>query len=121
MRETISKNVDRTRFVECHHPAQTHEFSLACRFPSFANDEALSSELAGYFFLANEEKDTALQYFLHAHEKYHDWGAVAKCNILFEFVQTALVSACVVTESVSPINTNVAIDDKNLRKSKRVL
>ena len=121
LRETIGKNVDRTRFVECHHPGQTHEFSFAFRFPSFTNDEALSSELAGYFFLANEKKDTALQYFLHAHEKYHDWGAVAKCNALFEFVQTALGSACVAKESVSPINTNVAIDDKNLRKSKRVL
>jgi hypothetical protein len=85
------------------------------------NDEALSSELAGYFFLANEKKDMALQYFLRAHEKYYNWGAVAKCNAVFEFVQTALSSACDITESVSSSNTNVAIDDKNLRRSKRVL
>lgn len=80
------------------------------------NDEALSNELAGYFFLANENKVTALQYFQKAHEKYHDWGAYAKCSALFEFVQMALGSACVVTESVSPRNTNIAIDNENLRK-----
>jgi hypothetical protein len=65
-------------------------------------------------------KDIALQYFLRAHEKYHDWGAIAKCNALFDFVQTALGSKCVVTESVSFSTANVAIEDSNLRKSKRV-
>lgn len=108
--------------VECHHPAQTHEFPLACPFPSFANEEALSSELAGYFFLAIEKKDMALRYFLRAHERYHDWGAHGKCNALFEFVHAALGSTCVATESVPSSNANDAIDDhdKYLRKSKTV-
>lgn len=57
---------------------------------SFYHDEALACESAGYFYLELGEKDTAIQYFLQAHEKYHDWGAVAKSNALFEFVQRAL-------------------------------
>ncbi len=96
-------------------------FSLARLFPSFTNDEALSSELAGYFFLAIDKKDTALQYFLRAHEKYYDWGAVAKSNVLIEFVQTEFASTCIATESMSSSNVYEASDDRNLRKSKRVL
>jgi hypothetical protein len=108
--------------MECHFFSDTISScsSLFVFFPSFINDEALSSELAGYFFLAIGRKDTALQYFLRAHEKYHDWGAVAKCNALFEFVQTTLDSALIATEYVPSSNSNEAIDDKNLRKSKRV-
>ena len=56
----------------------------------FINQEALACELAGYFFLEIGEQDTAIQYFLQAHEKYHEWGAVSKCNMLFQFVQRKL-------------------------------
>ncbi|KAL3800898.1 hypothetical protein ACHAW5_002049 [Stephanodiscus triporus] len=56
----------------------------------FINDEALSSELAGYFFLAIDKKHKATEHFLLAHKKYHDWGAVAKCNALFDFVEIAM-------------------------------
>lgn len=72
--------------------AQSNEFLLECLFPSFVNDEAMSSELAGYFFLAIDKKDTALKYFTRAHEKYQVWGAFAKCDALFEFIQTELDS-----------------------------
>ena len=53
----------------------------------FLNDEALACELAGHFCLdALEDNDSALQYFLQAHSKYHEWGAIAKANLLFESV-----------------------------------
>src|SRR5210317_2117160 len=58
-------------------------------FYSFITEEALSSELAGYFFLDINEKDKALEYFMQAHEKYHEWGAIAKSNAVFEFVQAS--------------------------------
>jgi len=56
----------------------------------FINDEALACELAGYFFLETQQKELALQYFLQAHEKYHEWGAVAKSDAIFSFVQSNL-------------------------------
>ena len=33
-----------------------------------------------------------MEFFMKAHEKYHEWGAVAKSNALFEFVTEALGS-----------------------------
>lgn len=57
----------------------------------FINEEALALELAGHFFLEMEIETTAVEYFLQAHEKYHAWGAVAKANALFGFVQRAFV------------------------------
>ncbi|KAL7528135.1 hypothetical protein ACHAXR_007195, partial [Thalassiosira sp. AJA248-18] len=59
----------------------------ASRGHRFINNEALSCELAGHFYLKTEKQDKAIQYFMQAHEKYHEWGAVAKSNALFEFVQ----------------------------------
>lgn len=59
-------------------------------FFSFVNDEALACELAGHFYLKSDRKDVALQYFMLAHEKYHEWGAAAKSNALFKFVQQEL-------------------------------
>jgi len=56
----------------------------------FINDEALACELAGYFFLEKQQKELTLQYFLQAHEKYHEWGAVAKSDTIFKFVQSNL-------------------------------
>jgi len=100
-------------------PTQSNAFALnAC--PSFINDEALSSELGGYFFLAIGKKDTALQYFIHAHEKYHDWGALAKCNALFEFIQTAFNSTFSAVDSFGSNNVHGASEDRNLSKNKRV-
>ena len=53
----------------------------------FINDEALSCELAGHFLLEQGKRDLCMTYFLQAHEKYHEWGAIAKSNALFAFVQ----------------------------------
>ena len=86
---------------------------------SFTNDEALSSELAGHFFLAMDKRDRALQYFIQAHEKYHDWGVYAKSDGLFEFVQTAIGSTCLAVESTSS-SVHGDHDSKNPRKSKRL-
>lgn len=88
----------------------------------FINDEALACELAGYFFLDMKQNDTAIHYFLQAHEKYHDWGAVAKSNALFAFVQRAFG----VTSNLSPVLSTSPVysapthqdghDDRNRRK-----
>ena len=72
----------------------------------FINQEALACELAGYFFLERGEQDTAIQYFLQAHEKYHGWGAVAKCNMLFEYVQRNLIQSSI--PAVSDLNGSVS-------------
>ena len=34
-----------------------------------------------------------MQYFLLAHEKYHEWGALGKCNSLFKFVESTFTPA----------------------------
>jgi hypothetical protein len=100
---------------------ESNDFYSQTPCPSFINDEALSSELAGYFFLAIDRYDTALKYFLHAHEKYHNWGAVAKCNALFEFVQTTIDSTCITADFASLSYVHGASNDGNLPKNKRVL
>ena len=89
----------------------------------FVNEEALACELAGYFFLEIDDKDLAIQYFLQAHEAYHNWGAVAKSNLLFEFVQRSLLLPTLSTTpdlSLSIASTNngqsIGSDDTNQRK-----
>ena len=57
-------------------------FSIYSRF---LNDEALAYELTGHFFLEIGKKDIAIQYLTQAHEKYHEWGAYAKSNALFNY------------------------------------
>ena len=73
-----------------------------CRF---INEEALACELAGHFFLKVGDNETAIQYFLQAHEKYHEWGAVAKSNLIFEFVQKNLAA---------PISPSPSVNNNNL-------
>ena len=91
----------------------------------FVNEEALACELAGYFFLEIDDKDLAIQYFLQAHEKYHEWGAVAKSNMLFEFVQRSLLLSTLSSTaspdlrlSISSTDNGQSIssDDTNQRK-----
>ena len=80
--------------------------------------------MAGYFFLEIDDKDLAIQYFLQAHEAYHNWGAVAKSNSLFEFVQRSLLLPTLSTASpdlrlsISSTNNGQSIgsDDTNQRK-----
>jgi hypothetical protein len=33
--------------------------------------------------------EQSIEYFLAAHERYHEWGAFGKCNSLFEFVKSS--------------------------------
>jgi hypothetical protein len=49
--------------------------------------------LAAYFYLEVGENEKAMQSFLLAHEKYHEWGALAKCNSLFKFVESTFTPA----------------------------
>ena len=58
------------------------------------HEEALACELAAYFYMEIGETEKAVQYFLLAHQKYHEWGAFGKCESLFRF----LVSANITTE-----------------------
>ncbi|KAK1740251.1 putative AAA ATPase [Skeletonema marinoi] len=52
----------------------------------FVHEEALACELAAYFYLELGEINKSVEYFLRAHERYHEWGAIGKCNSLFKFV-----------------------------------
>ncbi len=53
----------------------------------FVNNVAFACELTGYFILETDEKDAAIKYFMQAHEKFHEWGAVAKSMALLDFVK----------------------------------
>ena len=52
----------------------------------FVNDEALSYELTGYFFLSIGDLSMSLQHFTKAHEKYVAWGAHEKARHLLSYV-----------------------------------
>lgn len=52
----------------------------------FANDEALSCELAAYFYADIGDLGSSLEHIRLAHEKYHAWGAVAKAGMIFEYI-----------------------------------
>lgn len=56
----------------------------------FVHEEALACELAAHFYLELGETGRSLEYFLMAHERYHEWGACGKSNSIFEFVEAAL-------------------------------
>ena len=59
----------------------------------------------------------ALQYFLHAHEKNHEWGSFAKCNALFQFVQTVVSKRTAVDfDSLSLSLSQGESDEKSQRK-----
>jgi len=87
----------------------------------FIHEEALAHELAGHFFLELNRKGTAVEHFMQAHEKYLQWGAVAKSNSVLEFVQRVLgkmsiLGTCTVPGLISSSNGNVDKEDKNTRK-----
>ena len=83
----------------------------------FINEEALACELAGHFFLKVGDNETAIQYFLQAHEKYHEWGAVAKSNLIFEFVQKNLAAPISPSPSVNyNVPSQSTEEDTNRRK-----
>ena len=53
----------------------------------FVNDEALAHELAGHLYLNEGMTVESLQHFASAFEKYIEWGATAKVNMIFDFIQ----------------------------------
>jgi hypothetical protein len=65
------------------------------------HEEALACELAAYFSLEAGENEKAMQYFLLAHDKYREWGALGKCNSLFKFVESTFIT---------PASTDVSDD-----------
>jgi len=76
-----NKNFDRAKlyYEKAISSAKDHKF---------VHEEALAYELAAYFYLELGDAEKAMEYFLLAHEKYHEWGAIGKCNSLFKFVES---------------------------------
>ena len=67
------------------------------------------------------DNEKATKHFLLAHEKYHEWGAVAKSNMLFEFVQRNLSLSIIPAASDNSVSFSIAngqssSDDKNWQK-----
>jgi signal transduction histidine kinase len=56
----------------------------------FPNDEALSHELAGKFYLSLGKEINARMHFEQAHARYEDWGALAKARQLEELYPVLL-------------------------------
>ena len=50
----------------------------------------MAYELAGYFYVEVRDTDKAMEYFLLAHEKYHEWGAFGKCDSLFKTISQSV-------------------------------
>eukprot|EP00985_Skeletonema_marinoi_P001771 scaffold703_cov184-Skeletonema_marinoi.AAC.1 len=65
----------------------------SAKLHKFVHEEALAYELAAYFYLELGETEQSIEYFLAAHERYHEWGAFGKCNSLFEFVKSSFSQA----------------------------
>ncbi|KAL7487783.1 hypothetical protein ACHAW6_013360 [Cyclotella cf. meneghiniana] len=61
---------------------------LSSNLHKFINDEALACELAAKFYLETGDLESSLECFRLAHEKYHEWGALGKANILFSLVNS---------------------------------
>ena len=59
---------------------------LSSKIHKFVNEEALANELAGHFYLETGRKNRSVHYFSQAFEKYNEWGAVAKANMLTKYL-----------------------------------
>jgi len=66
------------------------QFLSLVLFVRFINEEALAWELAGYYFMDIGQKDVSMSHILKAHEKYFEWGAIAKANALYEFSTSSM-------------------------------
>lgn len=60
---------------------------LSSKTHKFVNEEALANEMAGHFFLDTGRKNRSVSYFMRAFEKYNEWGAVAKANMLTRYFE----------------------------------
>eukprot|EP00984_Skeletonema_dohrnii_P028978 scaffold19263_cov118-Skeletonema_dohrnii-CCMP3373.AAC.1 len=67
----------------------------SAKLHKFVHEEALAYELAAYFHLELGEMEQSMEYFLAAHDRYNEWGAVGKCNSLFEFVNSSFSPASI--------------------------
>ena len=61
----------------------------------------MAYELAAYFYLELRDTKKAIDYFLLAHEKYHEWGAFGKCDNLFKFVERSFTPQVDVSQSAN--------------------
>jgi len=81
------------------------------------HEEALAYELAAYFHLELGEMEQSMEYFLAAHERYHEWGAFGKCSSssLFEFVNSSFSPTSIESDSarVQTNNDRQLTDHKN--------
>eukprot|EP00985_Skeletonema_marinoi_P003659 scaffold1598_cov139-Skeletonema_marinoi.AAC.3 len=97
-----------------------HAISSA-KFHKFVHEEALAYELAAYFYLELGEMEQSIEYFLAAHERYHEWGAFGKCNSLFEFVKSSFSPASIESDfavsSFRPVSLPTACPNKQQQAS----
>ena len=83
----------------------------------FIHEEALSCELAGYFFSEElGQADLALSYFMRAHNKYTEWGAFAKVNALFQFINGSIGASISASASTVTQWTETSGEDSNVGK-----
>jgi hypothetical protein len=59
----------------------------SARSHRFTNDEAFANELVGHLYLNEGMTVESLHHFASAFEKYIEWGANAKVNKIFDFIQ----------------------------------
>lgn len=73
---------------------ESYEKSIAsAKAHKFINDEALACELAGKFFLKEDNLNSSLEHLRLAHEKYCEWGAQGKADQLLSFINTTFAHA----------------------------
>ena len=60
---------------------------ISARAHKFINEEALACEFAAKFYLHTGDLAMSLEHFTLAHEKYHEWGALGKADLLFRYIK----------------------------------
>ncbi|KAL3804135.1 hypothetical protein HJC23_013654 [Cyclotella cryptica] len=85
-----------------------HAISSAGKY-KYVNVEALACELAARFYLYLNNSSTAVKYFTLAHDKYFEWGALAKVRTLHEFIQETFK-----IDLTSPSANGIGISDDDL-------
>lgn len=77
----------------------------------FINDEALACELAAKFYLARGDSASSLKHFNLAHQRYFQWGALAKARRLIEFKEKSFTDFSEVAE----MQSNEEMDSRKRR------
>lgn len=73
----------------------------------FLNDEALACELAAKFTFDVGDVDSSVEHYVRAHEKYLTWGATAKANQLFAYINAQFASASLGTDLIQRLITRL--------------